>query len=243
MGEIRGDNSVLVGSGKPDILGKPMSRRDFLRGMGVAAGSLLLASCGIQTKETEADRLEFRDVAQGDRLLLHIPGSADLQEITINYFGVNAEKTPLTIRMKDGNPVTKPFQEGASVRRKPGEILENTMYKLDRNPELPPDITIGMLKAAGFIYDYFRERDEVNTENLYGIPVIVEAQEILKADNTIPIETNPDYTDNGRDVYRASLDPKGVKEFAPGYALGRLQDGEFMMQGFAPIANAFVRVP
>ncbi|MFH0750127.1 MAG: hypothetical protein V1917_04435 [Candidatus Gottesmanbacteria bacterium] len=87
-----------------------------------------------------------------------------------------------------------------------------------------------------------QERDEVDMTNLHGLPVIVETQNILKVDNKIPIETNPDYSERGADVYRASLDPRGVKEFSPGYALGSYRDGIFNVYGFAPIADALVRV-
>lgn len=163
--------------------GKQITRRDFLKGVGmVIAGTTLAVATGCNNKDRKESvvSIDFREVKNGERMNLEV-GEKGQQEILIQYTPSREPKglDPLFIRQENKKDAFSSFKEGNETTRLPGEIIEGKLYRVEgKNPELPKDTTVGVYpKLTG---NMERDSDLVRKDlselfgfELYALPVIV----------------------------------------------------------------------
>jgi hypothetical protein len=213
-------------------LDKKISRRDFLKmlGIGAVAASVpsILTGCEKLSKEDMA--LTFKEVANGSTLPLYVSGQEGAKNITINYVRPDVDR--LQIRQKDGKDTTLPFNSGAETVRILGEISDPTLHKIvGKNPSLGDEITVGVYpKVTGNLISINGREDLMESDNLYALPVIV--ADVSYFEDKAPSEKNKSESYNKEDW-------RNVDEFGNGLAVGSLDsDNRFMIHGFVSDARA-----
>ncbi len=203
-----------------------MSRRDFLKKIGlIGAGSVAtvaLAGC----KEGSNERSSFREVGDNEKIPLNISGEDSAVDVNIQY---NSEPdglqfSPLEVRQEGGDgDVVKPFRKGEETTRMLGEIIDPTIYKvLAKSEKLGNEITVGVYPTVnGNINSGTGRMDISELGDVYGIKVIVNgaATRNYGIDDP-PLETNEN----------AKYDK--VKEFGKGLAIGKFENDTFRVMGY-----------
>lgn len=117
------------GSSVERLLGKPISRRDFLKGAGVVMGGVLsLSATGCGETSANKENVSFRKIETGDSLLLPISGKEN-GRVFFQY--ANKDINELSVRSKQGfDSLPLPFIKDAGTVRLLGEICENKLYKV-----------------------------------------------------------------------------------------------------------------
>ncbi len=197
-----------------------MTRRGFLRLLGIGATATALSACAPES--SKKPELSFKEVGNYDKVPLNISGEA--KEIVIVYPTEFTDK--LQIRKRGEDQVVKPFEEGAEVVRILGEITDPTLYKVEGKSEiLNEEIRVGVYPTTNGNLINDSGREDLGTSNrLYAIKVIVNgrAAQNYGIDNP-PLEENKNYSKNN------SL---SVSKFGQGLAVGILENNMFHIQGY-----------
>lgn len=212
-----------------------LSRRDFFRllvlGATGVAGDIALSACS--KIEAVDNNTKFYEILEGEKLPFFINGK--LEKISINYSGTNQDK--LQMRVLNNQAKLLNFKNGESTVRIAGEIVENQIVELKKNPILAEDVNVGMYPSASTIKTMENRLDFPDEGRVFGFKVITSLADYMK-DGLQPFEKNA----------KPDAAPRmNLENFGLGWAVGRVRevDGEkiFGFLGYVLDSRALVPVP
>lgn len=210
-----------------------LSRRDFLKVTGTAAGSLLLAACGIKTPEGTGS-VEYREVLDGQTVNLILPGEMNPTPVVIQYPQHGLDFTPLEIRQDKGHDTFQPFEDGTRRTRMMGELVTQQVFAVAPNPKL----------EGVDIHTYPSAITDINAQGMSVLP----AHQIFHALSVITVPT--DYIGDRQQPVELNGHPIGsrpVESFGVGALLGGVStvDGKptFLAGMFIHDLRALVSAP
>lgn len=220
-----------------DNLGKdqPISRRDFIKKMGIASVSLIAAPKMHElSKILEKEKVDFRIVNQGDSLReLQINNELGFEEYYVKY---NTATTKLKYRQDNGSDSAMTFsQKDQPTERKLGEILLPTLFKVSKKFN-----KTGIYPTArgNKVNNYGRIEFPPN-EVKYALRVICQADD-LGVYGDYPTEINANYNPNS--VLHDEDGLYDVPDFGQGWAVGTITKEEkglqFNVEGYIANTNA-----
>jgi hypothetical protein len=213
-------------------LDNKISRRDFLKKLGLGASTILLSNVLVACDKLtpEEMKITYKEVKNGETLPMYISGREKPENVYMQNFFPDLD--PLQIRQKDGKDVALPFKNGAETVRMLGEVTNPTLFKVTgKNPDLGEEITVGVYpEVTGNLVSTEGRHDLNFSDNLYAIPVIVANQSYLE--DEAPAETNKG------EKYKINA-WREVENFGNGLVVGTLgQDNRFMISGYVCDARA-----
>ncbi|MCX6794298.1 MAG: twin-arginine translocation signal domain-containing protein [Candidatus Gottesmanbacteria bacterium] len=210
-----------------------ISRRDFLK-LGAAGIAAVLVGKGVYDvgKELQKPTAHFSEVEAGDSILLRKDGVS--QQISIQYEPNTYNLSHLKLRTFDGKVTNVPFQDGQTIERGLGEILDPSVVPLKLNTDLlAPDTTVHYVYTTGPVGgtdpNVRKLLEPHQYDGLFGIKVVTNCTD------AIVNGANPPKEINTRPLH--AVDP-AVGE---GWALGHFQpDGVLKIFGFIQDARVFM---
>lgn len=204
-----------------------LTRRDFLKILGVGAGAAYLTACSPEQAKTKP---EYETVEAGLALKLDVQGEGQ-KEVKVFYRPTNPAMEKLQIRKVEGARTFLPFADGTSQVRSMHEILEPKLQKVARNHTLGEGVWVGLHVSAGY-----------EQAILPDLPKAVSGEEY----HAIPIVTNGEnWMGEGQPAYELNAGSNGlgegeVKSFGKGWAVGKYDGnaGNFTIVGYVKDARA-----
>lgn len=215
-------------------LDNKISRRDFLKKLGLGASTILLSNVLVACDKLtpEEMKITYKEVKNGDSLPLYISGRDKPENVYIQNFFPDLD--PLQIRQKEARDIALPFKDGAETARMLGEVTNPTLFKVKgKNSSLGDEITVGVYPSVTGNLVSTEGRHDLNfSDNLYAIPVIVANQSYFEDDAPAEVNKGEKFKINAW---------REVENFGSGLMVGMLgEDNRFMASGYVCDARAVV---
>lgn len=184
--------------------------------------SLTLVACGAKPPEymaVEQGQAVGLSTSAGEKAVTIVYGDPHIARLKVKVLETYYLIDDPTLRNDPDE-----FIPGNSAQRITGEVLEMKIYHLVVDPNLGENITIGVYLTPSPTVDLRAERtgELAQSSEIYGIPVITWDAGIT----------------NRQELYENNVnslsDVPNLKTFIQGWAVGHLQDDQFLIIGYVP---------